>query len=1064
MRKCMLLLLSLWVCSLPAFAQNAISGKVTDDQGSPVAFASVLIKGRTKGFTADADGKFTISNVSAETVLIVSSQGFKQKEITIGNQKSISIVLERNADLQEVVVTSAFNIKRSQKSMSSNAQIVTGEQLNLIRQTNLNNALAGKVAGLQVRSQSPIALGRDAAVRLRGEGSINGGGVIYVVDGTIVNSVDINPDDIQDITNLKGVNATALFGDRAVGGAIVINTKQGRKTKGMGIEINQGITFDQIYVLPKYQNSYAGGAAADLIQFNWKDGMPEGWKALDGKYYHDYSDDASWGPRMVGQEYIPWYAWYPDSKYFGKTEKLLPQENNVRDFYQTGITNNNNISLSKADNGYSVRVSYTNQLIRGLMPGSNLSKNNLATRMTYDLGNHFSIAANMTYLAQKLEGQFNDGYSNQSSGSFGQWFHRDLDMNKMRELRNLRSPEGILASWNHNNPGDYLASPKAFYAGNYWYNHYSFFDNLLNKQYKDRLFGDVSLTYKLDNHFSARISLRKNQVNTSGENTTKSILEVSGTQTGTKANYFIFRDFDREDNYEGLLTYTNKWKDFSANLNAGGNIRKRKREQVNIGTANGLNVPDLYSVPNSRDPIAYGNGLIELLVRSAFVRGDVGYKDMLFAEFSLRNDWYSTLPIENNSLITPSVGFSFVFSELTRDHLPFLDFGKLRGSWGQVPTSLDPYSLGFNYGVGGNQWNGNFLMATPNRLVDPSIKGAVNSAYEAGFDLRFFRNRAGFSFTYYNESRKDEPLEVQVNGTSGFNTKLINAGQVDRNGIEIQANLKPVFNKTFSWNIDFNYGQNLSNKVVALAPGINSIILPGGAGAFSGSSSAYTVHEVGKQWGILRGGGIKKIDGKPVLDANGLFTKEDNVSFGSVLPKFTGGVQNSFQYKDFVLNLSIDFQKGGKYFSLSDFWGTFSGLTERTAGLNKNGVPVREDVADGGGVYVEGVDVDNKPVSYFVPAQEYFHQFRSRNISENSVYDLSFVKLREISLGYQFPIAKWGLSKYVQKASFSIVARNLWLIYAQNRDFDPSEISNVFGEDGQFPGTRSLGFNINIGF
>ena len=1062
MRKRLAMLCAGWLLCFSVWAQTSVTGKVTDEQGNSIPFASILIKGKSKGITADGEGKFTFRNLPAGTVLTITSQGFKSKDVAIDSETSLNVVLEKGSDLQEVVVTSAFNIKRSQKSVASNAQNITGDQLNLIRQTNLNNALAGKIAGLQVRGQSPIALGRDANIRLRGEGSINGGGIIYVVDGTIVNSVDINPDDIQDITTLKGVNATALFGDRAVGGAIVINTKKGKKTKGIGIEINQGITFDQIYILPKYQNSYAGGASADLIRFDWKPGMPESWKTLNGKYHHDYSDDASWGPRMTGQEYIPWYAWYPDGQYFGQTAKLTPQPDNIRDFYQNGTTVNNNINFSKADKGYSIRVSYTHQNIKGLIETSELLKHNLTTNLSFDLGNSFILSSNISYVTQTLKGEFNDGYSNQSSGSFGSWFHRDLDMKKVKELRNLKSPEGYLASWNHNNPGEYLTSPLAFYGGNYWYNFYSYFDNISNVNRRDRLFGDVSLTYKLNNHFSVRGTVRKNQVTTNNENITKNILEQSATQTGVKAAYGTGQTFFSEDNVEGLMTYNNKWGDFSVNLNGGGNVRKEQAKNVTVGTVNGLNVPDLYAANNSKDPIAYGNGRTRLEVRSLFARGDIGFRDMLYAEFGVRNDWYSTLPTDNNSLLTPSFGLSFVFSELLKEEMPALSFGKLRGSWGTVPTSLAPYILGFAYGVNANQWNGNFLMTTPNRLVDPTIKGATNTAMEAGIDLRFLKNRIGFSFTYYDETRKDEPLDVQVNGASGFTTKLVNAGRVERSGIEIQVNAKPVVNKNLTWNIDVNYGQNLSNKVVELAPGISSIVVA--AGAFSGTSSAYTVHEVGKEWGMLRGGGIKKINGVPILDADGFYIKEDNAAFGSVLPDFTGGIQNAVNYKNFVLNVSIDFQKGGKFFSLSDFWGTFSGLTARTAGLNDKGNPVRDAIADGGGVFVQGVDVDNKPVSKYVSAQDYYHQFRSRNISENSVYDLSYVKLREVSFGYQFPIAKWGWNKWVQQATFSLVARNLWLMYAENRDFDPSEISAVYGEDGQFPGTRSLGFNLKLGF
>jgi hypothetical protein len=251
--------------------------------------------------------------------------------------------------------------------------------------------------------------------------------------------------------------------------------------------------------------------------------------------------------------------------------------------------------------------------------------------------------------------------------------------------------------------------------------------------------------------------------------------------------------------------------------------------------------------------------------------------------------------------------------------------------------------------------------------------------------------------------------------------------------------------------------------VVALAPGVDQIAQF--AGAFSTTSSAYVVHRVGEDWGQLRGGGIKRINGLPVLDNTGRYIKEDNVLFGSVLPDYIGGFLNNFSYKNFVLNVNIDFQKGGKYFSLSDFWGSFSGLTARTVGLNDKGNPIRDKVADGGGVHVVGVDNDGKPVDYYVDAQSYYHQFRERSISEASVYDLTFVKLREVSLGYRIPVDKIGnVSRWLQNATFSVVARNPWLIYAQNRDFDPSELSASFGEDGQFPGSRSLGFNLRLGF
>jgi len=350
---------------------------------------------------------------------------------------------------------------------------------------------------------------------LGGFTTLGGGGVIYVVDGTIVSASDINPDDVEDVTVYSGVAATALFGDRAIGGAVVINSKKAKRAKGIGIQLNTGVTFDQIYVLPKYQNEYAGGGVGELMRFDYKPGMPQEWQALDGKYYHDYSDDASWGPRMVGQDYIPWYAWYPGTKYSFKTAKLTPQPDNVKDFYSTGVTTNNNINFTKSDEGYRIRVFYTNQFQKGLLPGSDLRKNIFSTQSEFDLGKSFTLNANVNYVNRVVNGEFNDGYSNQSTGSFGSWFHRNLDMDILKELKGVKSPEGILGSWNHNNPGTYDASnPVAFYGGNYWYNFYTYFDHVQNRNNRERLYGDVGLTYKLNNNFRIRATYRQNYLGT----------------------------------------------------------------------------------------------------------------------------------------------------------------------------------------------------------------------------------------------------------------------------------------------------------------------------------------------------------------------------------------------------------------------------------------------------------------------------------------------------------------------------------------------------------------------
>ena len=1062
MKKHLLALVLVLFACVATWAQRTVTGKVIDKQGEVLIGASILAKGTTSGTVTDIDGTYSLSVPANASILVVSYTGYNTQELTLGSSNVLDVTLEAGITLEETVIT-GLGIKRSEKSVPYAVQTLKSEDLNVIRQTNLNNALAGKIAGVQLRGQSTVKLDQNSTIRIRGAGSLNDKAPLYVIDGTPADALDFNMDDIESLTVLKGPNATAIYGQRGDAGVIVVTTKKAAKRPGIGIQFNQSTFLDKVYILPKYQNAYAGGASADLIKFEWEAGMPEEWKTLSGKYYHDYSDDASWGPRMVGQEYIPWYSWYVGTPDFGKTEKLVAQPNNIRDFYNTGVSTNTNLNFTKAGDGYSSRVSLTKQNTKGLLPNSGLDKYTLSTQNTLNLSKHFEVGANINFTTTKVNGEFQDGYSNNSTGSFNSWFHRNLDMNKIKELSNTRSPEGILASWNHNNPGSYLSSPLAFYGANYWYNFFGYFDQLDQQANRERLFGDISLTYKLNDKFRVTGFVRRNQVNTFFENKGPALLQNSATQTGFKAFYGTGQTFNREDNYELLAVYSDRISDLlSVEINAGGNIRKNTRKDFTGNTVDGLSVPDLFTLGNSiKQPFAFGNFRSNKEVRSLYARGSFGLKDMLFVDWSVRNDWSSALPAENNSYLYPSVGGSFVFSELTKNSLPFLSFGKIRGSWAQVGSDLDAYQLALTYGLGADQYNGNILMGTPNELVDPNIQPSLSSAIEFGVDLRFAKNRLGLSVTYYDESKTNEILSVSVAGASGFTSKKINAGQIDRRGVEIQLEAKPIASKDFSWDMNLNFAKN-TTEIVELADGINAFIAE--TGTFGTSSGARLVHVVGQRWGQIRGGGIKKLDGKNVVDASGLFVAQPDTYFGSALPDFTGGFLNTIAYKDFQLNFNIDFSKGGKYFSLSDHWGTFSGLFERTAELNDKGNPSRDPVADGGGVHVQAVNADGTPFDGYIDAQTYWHQFRSRNIAETNVYDLTFVKLREVSLGYNLPVKKMGLSKYVQKATISLVARNPWLIYAKNRDFDPSEISDRYGENGQFPGTRSFGFNISLGF
>lgn len=1073
MRKILSLLPVMALCVTLAYGQARVyNGKVTDEAGSPIPFATILIKGSKTGTSADVEGRFTIKAKSGD-VLRVSAQGVETKEFTVGAEAVINIPLKKgNSTLQEVVVTGAFGIKRAQRVTPYSTQVIGEQQLNIVPQSDLNDAMAGKVAGAQYRAQSSAKLNSEGSFRIRGGLMLTGDiGPLYVVDGTPTNSFDINPNDVEDITVLKGANATALFGEGAKGGAIVVTTKKGL-SKGNNVEVNQSFTLDKVYILPKFQNLYAGGAAADLQKFTWAPGMPDAWKPLDGKYFPDYTDDASWGPRMVGQEYVPWYSWIPGHSLSGTTAKLVAQPDNVKDFWSTGLTNNTNIAVGKNGPGLNYRLSYTNNTIQGIIPDSKMYRNTLNGTVNSELNNHFSIGLNITYTNQYIRGDFNDAYANQSSGSFSSWFHRDLDMNLLKKFRGLKTPTGTYASWNMGaNPS--AGNAAASWKGNYWYNYYTWDDLLDNEQKRDKMYGDVSLTYQLNRHFKVRGTIRKNAISTTYENTTPSELEASGSQTGVLASFASGTTYSNTMDYEFLASWNQTFLGkLNVSVNAGANDDHFFYRDDQAATSKGLNVPGLYAIANSKQQPTITNTRQQSETHSVFGSGDIEWNKMVDISFALRNDWYSTLLPGANSLLSPSVGGSFFFSDFTKSAMPWLSFGKVFLSWGKKPTSLGVFNTNFLYSVNQNQWaykNANyFLMTTPNGTVSSTIAGALITTYEGGLDMRFINNKYGLNITYYEETSKDAPLSVALAGYSGFSSILTNTSLVKRRGLEFQFDAKPITTKNFSWQVTKTFSYLISDVVEKTDNANNDILIASGA-AFSGIVPPKVYQSYGKEWGQLRGTTItRSASGQAVLDpVTGAYVTTQNAYLGSVVPKYNGGLVNTFMYKNFILNFSLDYQIGGKFFSLSEMWGTYSGLLATTATTNDKGWNVRDDVSVGGGVHVKGVSAaDQKtPVDMYVDGYTYFHNLAGSNaISDPFLHSLTYVKLRQLSVGYMLPVGKMGLAKVFKSAQATLIAKNPVIIYRETKNFDPSEISNVQGEDGQLPGTRSLGIDLKFAF
>ncbi len=1101
MKKIVSTLVVVLLCfALTAIAQTRqVTGTITDDQGNGIPGVTVKVKGSNVAVAGDARGTYKI-NAAPTATLVISAIGFENREVK-ASSTSISVSLTRSTNaLTEVVVTTALNIKRKADNLSYATQGVKGDQLTIARNTDVNSSLAGKIAGVQVRSESGAKLGSTATVRLRGVTGFGDLNPLYVLDGTPVGAGDINPDDVDDIQVLKGPAATALYGQRAEAGVIMVTTKKGKKTSGMGLEVSSTYVIDKVGLLPRYQNDYSGGAwlgagtsGNEFQKFTWDASMPADWKALDGKYYHLYNDDASWGPRMQGQDYIPWYAWYPNTQYSNKTAKLTPQPNNIRDFWNGNNSGQaiNTISISKAGEGFNFRLSYTNILQKGLLPSSGRTKNYLSASTSYDLNKHFTVGLNLNYTNENIKGEFDDTYGNNSAGGFSQWFHRDLDMGILKSFRDYRTPDGVLPSWNLNDGNGINGLPStnasSFLRPNYWFDHYSYFDNISNVTNRNRIVGDFNLTYKLNDHFRFAGFLRRNSLTTDNEGRVPFVLQMSNdgssslALSATSANRPIMSTYRTtytsatEDNYEFLASYNQKFGDFATDVNVGANDLVAESKSVYNSTKGGLTIPNLFALSNSVNPIAYSNNRFKNERRSFYGRGSVNWKDIAILDFSVRNDISSALPVTNNSYVYPSAGLSLNLTRYVDKALPFVSFAKLRGSYAEVGTDLTAYQLNTLYTLNTALWGTNALTTTPDQIVDPNIKPTLSSSYELGLDMRFLKNRLSFSFTYYNQKTKDQIISAPVTGSSGFSSKLINAGEIDKNGIELNIEATPVSTRNFRWNVSLNAAHNNVN-VVTLAPGVHALYSGGGSYTSGSGNPAYApgawqfdaTSAFGNQFSQLIGIGIQKYNGQPVLAADGQYVPTSgNVSFGSTIPNFTGGMINSFTYKAFSLGFSIDFCQGGNYYSLSDFWGKVSGLYDVTSGVNDKGNPIRMNVADGGGIHVVGVDAttSHNVVDKYVDAGTYYHQFYNHYINENSIFKLTYVKVREISFGYDLPVNKMGkFGSNFKKINLSAVCRNPFLIYTANKNIDPSELVGGYGESGQLPPTRSIGVTLKVGF
>jgi len=585
------------------------------------------------------------------------------------------------------------------------------------------------------------------------------------------------------------------------------------------------------------------------------------------------------------------------------------------------------------------------------------------------------------------------------------------------------------------------------------------------------LIGRISLNYNLSDHIELVAEASTNTNNYSRSFEFPFALGHSAEpqlyNEWASGGFGNYKRQTQENNYSGMVKYSNQFGDLDIQAFVGGNIRTnsydRFQADMSIGDGNtGLVIPDVFTYSNAILPVTASTYLWNKEVRSIYASASIGYKRMLYLDITGRNDWSSALPADNNSYFYPSVGGSFLFSELIQSSV--LSFGKLRAGWAQVGNDVSALRLNPSYPLSGSPYFGLPQMYTKATAVDPNISPALNTSMEAGVDVSFLENRVGLSFTFFNEVRENEIITVDMSTATGYTGYLTNAGSAKRSGIELTLNATPVKSEIVDWEIFINYGS--SNSVITALPGdLESMAAPGGNDDWG---FVYVTHELDNKWGQLRGRDIATDDnGNYIINPTGTYQYETGQYLGSVLPDFTGGVLNSFTFFNLInLSASIDFQKGGKFYSLSEMWGNYSGLLEETAAINDRGTNVREDPVDGGGVHVTGVLENGDAFDEYVDSYTYFTQFQSNTVPSPFIHDASYVKLRELGLSVNLPQSMLGNS-FIKGASIGFVGRNLWLIAVAEDNihgWDPSELSNSYGENAQLPGTKSYGFNVKLTF
>lgn len=1073
-----LFLLALAIGVIQGAAQvTTVRGIVTtEEDGEPVIGASVIVKGTSLGTVTDVNGRFELSGLPpSATRLLISYISLMAKEVAIAPQ--VSVTLKSDTHLLDEVVVTALGISREKKALGYTAQEVKQDALVQGKDNNLLNSLSGKIAGVRItNTQGDVGSSR---IVIRGETSIAGENQpLFIVDGIPVDNsqlnarssgrdfknaiADLNPEDIKTLTVLKGPNAAALYGARAAHGAIVITTKGGdKRQKGIGITLHSSTQVSFVATLPEFQNLFGQGAGG---RFSYVDGKGAG--VNDGV-------DESWGPRLDIGLLIPQFDSPLDADGNRVATPWVSHPNNVRDYFRMGISTNNGISIARGDDKYQFRVGYNYEKQVSIVPDAGTNKTNISLNTDYHLAKWIVVGATANYIvytAPSLPGSATPSGSNVRSNSpmlQFLWFGRQVDTNSLKA--------DYTRNWN-----------SSYYDNPFWSASYN-----TQSQERHRLIGDLHAEFRLTDGLNVRFRTSTDWYNDRRKSKVKWGSAGAGSPYGSYAEdaYTV-----KENNTEVLATYIKQLnKNWGIDALLGFNVRNKQYEN-NYQAAPRLAVADLYTLTNSRDPLTSSNDFYRLRQYGLYGSIQLDYRRWAFLNITGRNDWSSTLPVDNNSYFYPSVTASVLLSEAFGWRSKAVNYLKIRGGWSQVGADANPYQLATVF-TSETAFNGNPLQSSSTIGMNSNLKPENTSSIEAGFEAAFWDNRLYLDFTYYKTDSRNQILKLATTAASGYTSQVRNAGHIRNRGYEIQLGAVPIqTSKGFRWNLDLNYGAN-SSKVVKLDDEglITSYQLY--------SSGIQILASVSEAYGTLFGTSyVRDANGNVVVDANGLpKISTTNKTLGKFTPDWTGGISNTFSYRSLSLSFLIDASVGGSIFSNTNKTGKYTGVLANTlsgrdaehgglwyytdamgnnvrlpespsysvssdglyyAQVNGQSTRVYQD-----GIMVEGVTESGSKNEEVVSAEKYYHRIYS--IAEANVYDASYVKLREVALSYRLP-RLWTQKLHLQEASVTLTGRNLWTIYKSVPNIDPESALTTGNAQGveaySLPTTRSFGVNLSVKF